>query len=72
MHSQKLRKSFKVFKRISRLVQTRNSTQVKSHHQKLENKYRNISGIIFNLESYLKRYYETKYKKYLTPVSNTQ
>jgi hypothetical protein len=72
MRSHKSRKSHRVFKIISKSVQTRNSVQVKSHHQKLEDKYHNISGIIYNLESYLKRYYENIYKEHLAPVLNAQ
>jgi len=61
MRSHKSRKVNKVFKMMSDMIKSRSSVQVKSHHQKLEKKYHNISGIIFNVESQLKRYYDNKY-----------
>lgn len=40
------KRSTKVFKRLSVLVGTKNNTQCKTHHQKMEKSYGSVEGII--------------------------
>jgi hypothetical protein len=40
----------RVFVWMARIITTRTSPQIKSHHQKLERKYRNVEGIIRHLQ----------------------
>lgn len=52
--SPEYRKKQRIFKKISALLGTRTPIQVKSHHQKLEGKYKNVSKIIAHLEKELR------------------
>ena len=47
------RKKLRIFKVIADLLQTRNSIQVKSHHQKLLEKFGDIQTIIEKVEQYV-------------------
>lgn len=44
------RRKQRPFLQLSTILGTRKSIQVKSHHQKLMNKFHNVSNIILNLE----------------------
>lgn len=47
--STEYRKKQRIFKKISSILGTRTPIQVKSHHQKLEDKYKSIPKIIDHL-----------------------
>jgi hypothetical protein len=47
--SSKYRKQQRIFKKISVILGTRTPVQVKSHHQKLEDKHKTIPKIIEHL-----------------------
>lgn len=49
-HDKLLRKSKKMFKMMSRHIQTRDPKQIKSHHQKLMGKYGSLDNILAKLE----------------------
>ena len=48
--STEYRKKLRLFKKISTILGTRTPIQVKSHHQKLEDKYKTIPKIIDHLQ----------------------
>ena len=48
--STEYRKKLRIFKKISTILGTRTPIQVKSHHQKLEDKYKTIPKIIDHLQ----------------------
>lgn len=58
MRSKEKRRSNKFFEEMANFINTRNALQCRSHHQKLEEKYRHIPTIInifkpfFNVEAY--------------------
>lgn len=56
MKSEWSRRTGKVFKRLSEFMGSRTSVQVKTHHQKLLEKYHATSSIIHHIELTLKKY----------------
>jgi hypothetical protein len=61
MKTTESRKVNKVFKLMSEAVATRNSVQVKSHRQKLEEKYNSVYNIILNIGTIIK--YRLRYEE---------
>lgn len=51
----KQRRKLRIFKSLSMLVVTRTPEQCRSHHQKMEKKYRTLHGIVSNLRSQLSK-----------------
>ena len=49
-NSKILRKAEKIFNQMTKIIPTRTSVQIKSHHQKLLVKYKNVQSILDNLE----------------------
>lgn len=71
------RKKQRIFKKISSLLGTRTPIQVKSHHQKLESKFKNVSKIIAHLEKELnlikeERETEETYSQNLQPEPSNE
>lgn len=51
INSTEYRKKLRIFKKISTILGTRTPIQVKSHHQKLEDKFKTIPKIIDHLQN---------------------
>lgn len=55
MKTKESRRANKVFLKISKIIKTRTSVQVKTHHQKLVKRYETIDNIIYHLDLYIKQ-----------------